>query len=146
MELDRKNKQLEQFQEQLLEEKSGRLSQHEHVQLRFENRQKELEEEQRGRVASMELKLANKEGDMYKMEQLILKLNHQIDQANSERDVAKADVEMRTIDKITAEEQSKYLRLQHDELKTKALQQSEEFDQLMTQRKLDAFKADAANK
>lgn len=104
MELDRKNKQLEQFQEQLLEEKSGRLSQHEHVQLRFENRQKELEEEQRGRVASMELKLANKEGDMYKMEQLILKLNHQIDQANSERDVAKADVEMRTIDKITAEE------------------------------------------
>jgi len=146
VELDRKNKQLEQFQEQLLEEKSGRLSQHEHVQLRFENRQKELEEEQRGRVASMELKLANKEGDMYKMEQLILKLNHQIDQANSERDVAKADVEMRTIDKITAEEQSKYLRLQHDELKTKALQQSEEFDQLMTQRKLDAFKADAANK
>jgi len=129
-----------------LEEKSGRLSQHEHVQLRFENRQKELEEEQRGRVASMELKLANKEGDMYKMEQLILKLNHQIDQANSEKDVAKADVEMRTIDKITAEEQSKYLRLQHDELKTKALQQSEEFDQLMTQRKLDAFKADAANK
>jgi len=146
VELDRKNKQLEQFQEQLLEEKSGRLSQHEHVQLRFENRQKELEDEQRGRVASMELKLANKEGDMYKMEQLILKLNHQIDQANSERDVAKADVEMRTIDKITAEEQSKYLRLQHDELKTKALQQSEEFDQLMTQRKLDAFKADAANK
>ena len=70
----------------------------------------------------MELKLANKESDMYKMEQLILKLNHQIDQANSERDVAKADVEMRTIDKITAEEQSKYLRMQHDELKTKALQ------------------------
>lgn len=51
-----------------MEEKSGRLSQHEHVQLRFENRQKELEEEQRERVASMELKLANKESDMYKME------------------------------------------------------------------------------
>lgn len=94
----------------------------------------------------MELKLSNKEGDMYKMEQLILKLNHQIDQANSERDAAKTELEMRTIEKIKAEEQSKYLRMQHDELKAKALQQSEEFDKLMTQKKLDAFKADGANK
>ena len=61
LELERKNRQLEELQQRLLDEKTGKVTQQEHVQLRFENRQRELEDEHRDKVTSLELKLSKKE-------------------------------------------------------------------------------------
>ena len=61
LELERKNKQLEEMQSRLLDEKTGKVAQQEHVQLRFENRQREMEDDHRDKLTALELKLSKKE-------------------------------------------------------------------------------------
>lgn len=76
-ELDRKNRQLEELQQRLLDEKTGKVTSHEHVQLKFENRQREMEDEHREKLSSMELKLARKEKAIEEMEQRVRRLEHE---------------------------------------------------------------------
>jgi hypothetical protein len=63
------------------------------------------------------VKLANKESDLYKMEQLLLKMNHEVDQANQSREEFKVECEMSKIEKIRLEERSNAVREQFNELK-----------------------------
>ena len=51
------------------------------------------------------------------MEQLILKMTHQVDQANGEKEQAKVELDMERIEKIRIEEKQNYLREQYDQLK-----------------------------
>ena len=79
--LERKERQLEEFQEKLLQVQSGKNTVHEDLLFKFEKQRRDLEEKHRDDLSSLEIKLNNKESDIYKMEQLLLKLNHSVDQA-----------------------------------------------------------------
>lgn len=56
------------------------------------------------------LKLSKKEKAVEEMEQRVLRVEHEVAQANSERDVAKTELHMRTVEKIEAEERVKSLQ------------------------------------
>jgi len=107
--LGRKNEQVEQMQMKSLESHSDKNNAHESLLFKFENDKKDLEDTHRGEIASMQIKLNNKETDIYKMEQLLLQINHSIDEAKLEKDAMKTELEMCTIEKIRIEEKSNYL-------------------------------------
>jgi hypothetical protein len=54
--------------------------------LKFERQRREIDERHKDNLTSMEIKLNTKEADLYKMEQLLLRLNHQVDQSKDERE------------------------------------------------------------
>lgn len=54
------------------------------------------------------------------MEQRVLRCEYETAQANSERDVAKTELNMRTVEKIETEERIKALQEQHEQFKQKA--------------------------
>lgn len=62
---------------------------------------------------------------MEQMEQRVLRLEYDTAQANSEKDVAKTELNMRTVEKIELEERIKSLKLQHDEFREKSFNQGE---------------------
>lgn len=70
--LDRKNEQLESMQQKVIENHSDKNAAHEGLLFKFENDKKDLEDKQRDEISSMQIKLNNKETDIYKMEQLLL--------------------------------------------------------------------------
>ena len=72
----------------------------------------------------------------------MLRLEHETAQANSEREVAKTELNMRTVEKIEVEERTKSLHAQHEQLKQQVIQQGEEFDKLIKDKQMLAFKAD----
>lgn len=51
------------------------------------------------------------------MEERVLRLEHETAQANSERDVARTELNMRTVERIESEERIKALQVQHEQLK-----------------------------
>jgi hypothetical protein len=51
------------------------------------------------------------------MEQLLLKMNHEVDQANQSREEFKVECEMSKIEKIRLEERTNAVREQFNELK-----------------------------
>ena len=59
-----------------------------------------MEASHREALSSMQVKLTNKETDLYKMEQLLLRINHSIDQAKQEKEEMKVDLELAKIEKI----------------------------------------------
>ena len=62
---------------------------------------------------------------MEQMEQRVLQLEYDTAQANSEKDVAKTELNMRTVEKIELEERIKSLKLQHEEFREKSFNQGE---------------------
>ena len=62
---------------------------------------------------------------MEQMEQRVLRLEYDTAQANSEKDVAKTELNMRTVEKIELEERIKSLKLQHEEFREKSFNQGE---------------------
>ena len=53
------------------------------------------------------------------MEQLLLKMNHTVDQANQAKEEYRIEAEMARIDKIKLEERLNYLRDQYEDLKNR---------------------------
>jgi len=74
-------------------------------------------EHHREELSHIRLMLTNKEADLYKMEQLLLSMNHQVDQSNSAREDFKIEADMLRVEKIRLEERSNYTREQFSELK-----------------------------
>jgi len=66
--LARKNEQVEQMQMKSLEAHGDRNNAHESLLFKFENDKKDLEDTHREELASMQIKLNNKDSDLYKME------------------------------------------------------------------------------
>lgn len=62
---------------------------------------------------------------MEQMEQRVLQLEYDTAQANTEKDVAKTELNMRTVEKIELEERIKSLKLQHEEFREKSFNQGE---------------------
>ena len=60
-------------------------------------------------MSSLQVRLQNKDSDIYKMEQLLLRLNHSVDQANRDRDCAKNETEQAKIHAVRLEEKITYL-------------------------------------
>lgn len=108
--LDRKNEQLESMQQKVIENHSDKNAAHEGLLFKFENDKKDLEDNHRDAISSMQIKLNNKETDIYKMEQLLLQLNHSVDQAKQGKEEIKTDLDMCKIEKIRIEERSTYLK------------------------------------
>ena len=86
------------------------------IQDRFETQKERIEQKHRENISVMEGKLQNKEHDLYKMEQLLLKLNHKIDEAQASREEFKIESDMSKIREIRLEEKTNYLKLQYDEM------------------------------
>ena len=51
----------------------------------------------------------------------MLKLEHEMSEANSDRDVAKTELNMRTIEKIELEERIRTLQKEHADFREKAM-------------------------
>ena len=62
---------------------------------------------------------------MEQMEQRVHRLEYDTAQANTEKDVAKTELNMRTVEKIELEERIKSLKLQHEEFREKSFNQGE---------------------
>ena len=62
---------------------------------------------------------------MEQIEQRVLQLEYDTAQANTEKDVAKTELNMRTVEKIELEERIKSLKLQHEEFREKSFNQGE---------------------
>lgn len=92
-----------------LQNHSDKNNAHESLLFKFENDKKDLEQTHREEIASMQIKLNNKENDIYKMEQLLLQINHTVNEAKLEKEEIKTELEMCKIEKIRIEEKSSYL-------------------------------------
>jgi len=77
---------------------------------RFEKKKRELEKEHREEVLSLQLRLQNKESDLYKMEQLLLKINTAMDDVKKEKEDIKTEMELNKVEKIKLEERSNFMR------------------------------------
>lgn len=94
----------------MLDNANNKNTSHEGLLWKFENDKRDLEERHRDDLNSMQIKLNKKEEDIYKMEQLLLQINHSIDEAKQEKENAKIEFEMCKIEKIRIEEQTKYIK------------------------------------
>lgn len=95
---------------------------------RFEEMRKELVKEHQGELNQLRTQIANKERDQHSMEQLLLKMNHQVEQANSEKEEIKIEADMAKIDKIRLEERVNYSKTQFDELNQRVKTLADESD------------------
>ena len=77
---------------------------------RFEKKKRELEREHREEVLGLQLRLQNKESDLYKMEQLLLKINTAMDDVKKEKEYIKTEMELYKVEKIKLEERSNFMR------------------------------------
>lgn len=68
------------------------------------------------------------------MEQRVLRAEQEMAQANSDKDVAKTELNMKTVEKIELEERIKALQREHEHFKEKVMAQSEEFDKLIKEK------------
>jgi hypothetical protein len=108
--LERKKEQLEDLQQKMLDNANNKNTSHEGLLWKFENDKRDLEERHRNDLNSMQIKLNKKEEDIYKMEQLLLQINHSMDEAKQEKENAKIDLDMCKIEKIRIEEQTQYIK------------------------------------
>ena len=109
---------------------------------RFEKKRRELETEHREEVHAIQLRLQNKEADLYKMEQLLLKMNFQMDEANKDKENIKIEMEMHKIEKIRLEERTNFMREQQDELKSKLSSINDEYDKKLNSKQMEIWKQD----
>ena len=124
--LERKRERVEELERLLLEAKVGKGREDTMAMFKWENKQQELEAKHKDELSSVQLRLANREADNYKMEQLMVKLHFSVDEARSEKEAAKTEAQMAVIAKVQAEEALKYAKQQYEELKVKALESEEE--------------------
>lgn len=133
---------LEEFQQKLLQVQSGKNTVHEELLLKFERQRREIDERHKDNLTSMEIKLNTKEADLYKMEQLLLRLNHQVDQSKDEREQANIELDIFKIEKIRLEEQTNYLKEQMQQLKEQNMKQAEEFERKLKEKQMLVWKTE----
>jgi len=76
------------------------------------------------------------------MEQLLLKMNHEVDQANQSREEFKIESEMSKVEKIRLEERTNAVREQYNELKQKISTMQDEFDKKLNQKQMEIWKTE----
>lgn len=104
-----------------------------------------MEARHREELSSMQVKLTNKETDLYKMEQLLLRINHSIDQAKQEKEEMKVDLELAKIEKIRIEERANFMQQEYADLKQMVQTQQESFDKKMKDKQMELWKEQMAS-
>lgn len=80
------------------------------------------------------------------MEQLLLRLNHTVDQANSEKDIAKNEAEQSKIHAIRLEEKVSYLDRQFAEFKQSTSQVADDYQKKLSDKQMELWKQDLSIK
>lgn len=109
LDLEIQKNQLQELQSKLIDTQSNKNSAHEDLLFKFDTQRRDNEEKHRDELSTMQQRINAKESDIYKMEQLLLQMNHSVDEAKSEKEQLKIQVEMTKVDKIRIEEKSVYL-------------------------------------
>lgn len=145
-ELRRKTGQLEALQEKFFNKQHEKNTDDDYYRTKFENKQRNLEELHSTKIAQQDQHLAKKDTELEKREQLILRLNHQIDQVNSGREEIKIELDSCKIEKIRLEEQMNYVKSQHLQLQETLTEIQEEFDEKIKNKQMELWKQEMTQK
>lgn len=101
-ELENKKARVEEMESQLIQFKIE--AKHEPKAAPVLDNTQHLEAKHQDEVNSLQLRLANRESEVSRMESLLIELHHSVDQANRDREAARMEKDSVVIQKITLEE------------------------------------------